>query len=128
MVESDVKACSQIVYDAFRTVAERHGFQAAFPTIEVATRVVTLFVGLPSMYKLIAEHAAHPVGAIFLDEGDPIRAIAIVAVDPAAQARGVGRALRTPRWSARVTPRASGSCRRRTTSTRSASTRRWGSA
>jgi GNAT superfamily N-acetyltransferase len=54
---------------------------------------VTLFVGLRAMYNLVAEQGGHPAGAIFLDEGDPIRPIGVVPVDPAAQGRGVGRAL-----------------------------------
>lgn len=45
------------------------------------------------MYGLVAVSDNHVAGAVFLDEGDPIRAVAIVAVDLAAQRRGLGRTL-----------------------------------
>src|SRR5258708_31878930 len=59
----------------------------------VARGVATLFIGLRALYSLVAIQRGAPVGVIFLDEGDPIRGIAIVAVDPAAQRGGIGRAL-----------------------------------
>ena len=91
--DADVPAYGRLLYEAFKDVAERHGFPPAFPSLEVATRVAKLYVGLPSMWSRVAEHDGRPVGLIFLHEGDPIRGVAIVAVDPSAQRRGIGRAL-----------------------------------
>src|SRR5258708_36762136 len=73
--------------------ADRHGFPPALPSMDVARRVATLFIGLPALYSLVAIQRDAPVGVIFLDEGDPIRGIAIVAGDPAAPRGGIGRAL-----------------------------------
>jgi ribosomal protein S18 acetylase RimI-like enzyme len=92
-VGADAEGCARIIYEAFKGIADRHGFPPAFPSLEVALRVANLFLGLPTMYGLVAVSDNHVVGAVFLDEGDPIRAVAIVAVDPAAQRRGLGRTL-----------------------------------
>jgi len=90
---ADVDACARITYAAFKGVAERHGFPPAYSSLEVARRVATLFAGLPAVYGLVAERDREVVGALFLDEGDPIRGVAIVAVDPTIQQQGIGRAL-----------------------------------
>ena len=89
----DAETCARIMYEAFKGVADRHGFPPAMPSMDVARRVATLFIGLPALYSLVAIQGDTPVGVIFLDEGDPIRGVAIVAVDPAAQRGGIGRAL-----------------------------------
>lgn len=90
---SDVDACGRIIHDAFREVAERHGFPPAFHSVEAATRVIKLFVDLPVLVNWVAEVEGRVVGSISLDEGDEIRAVALVAVDPSVQGRGVGRRL-----------------------------------
>ncbi len=92
-VGTDVEACGRIVYDAFKSIADRHGFPPAISSIEVGTRFARLFLGLPAIWTRIAQSEGRMVGLIFLDEGDPIRGIAIVAVDPSSQRRGIGRAL-----------------------------------
>ncbi|PWU17843.1 MAG: GNAT family N-acetyltransferase [Candidatus Rokuibacteriota bacterium] len=91
--EADVQGCGRLIYEAFKDIAERHGFPPAFPSIDVGIRVVRFFIGLPVIWSRVAEQDRRLVGVIFLDEGDPIRGVAIVAVDPDAQRRGIGRAL-----------------------------------
>ena len=90
---ADAPAASRIVYEAFKGIADRHAFPPAFVTPEVAERVVTLLLGLPAMWSRVAVSDGRPSGVIFLDEGDPIRGVAVVAVDPGAQRRGTGRRL-----------------------------------
>ena len=90
---TDAETCARIMYEAFKDVADRHGFPPALPSIDVARRVAALFLGLPAIHGLLAIQGDEPVGVLFLDEGDPIRGVAIVAVDPTAQGRGIGRAL-----------------------------------
>lgn len=92
-VDTDVEACGRVIYDAFKSIADRHGFPPAISSIEVGTRFARLFLGLPAIWTRIAESEGRVVGLIFLDEGDPIRGIAIVAVDPSSQRRGIGRTL-----------------------------------
>jgi hypothetical protein len=73
---ADVDASARIVHGAFTDIAERHGFPPSFPTIEVATRVVRFFLDTPVIAGFGAETAGRLAGAIFLDEGDEIRAVA----------------------------------------------------
>jgi hypothetical protein len=53
-VGADAEVCSRIIYEAFKGIADRHGFAPAFPSLEVALRVANLFLGLPTMYGLVA--------------------------------------------------------------------------
>ena len=76
MVSDDVTPVGHLIYDAFTDVAGRHGFPPAFPSLESATHVVAFFLELASMHCLVAEQDGQVVGAIFLDEGDEIRAVA----------------------------------------------------
>jgi GNAT superfamily N-acetyltransferase len=92
-VADDIETCARIIFDAFKGVADHHGFPPAFPSIDVARRVATLLIGLPAIHSLVAVRKEGPAGLLFLDEGDPIRGVSIVAVDPAAQRHGIGRAL-----------------------------------
>ena len=93
MVAADVTPAGRLIYDAFKDVAGRHAFPPAFPSLETASRVVGFFLGLASMHCLVAEHDGQVVGAIFLDEGDEIRAVGLIGVDPMVQRRGIGRQL-----------------------------------
>jgi GNAT superfamily N-acetyltransferase len=92
-VAGDAEACGRAAYAAFKEVDERHGFAPAFPSVEVATRVARLFIDLPAIHGIVAEVDGRVAGSVFLDEGDPIRSVGLVSVDPSAQARGVGRRL-----------------------------------
>jgi GNAT superfamily N-acetyltransferase len=90
----DTDACGRICYEGFRSVAERHGFPPAFPSVEVATQRVGAFIQHPSVFGVVAETGdSKIVGFNFLSERDPIRAIGPIVIDPAAQGHGVGRRL-----------------------------------
>ncbi|MBI2204544.1 MAG: GNAT family N-acetyltransferase [Candidatus Rokubacteria bacterium] len=94
-VADDLGTTAHVVYEAFRDVAVRHGFPPVFSSLSGAVNVLKLFEAFPVIAGTVAEHGGRVVGAVFLDEGDPIRAVGLVAVDPQAQARGVGRRLMT---------------------------------
>jgi GNAT superfamily N-acetyltransferase len=85
--------CGRIIYEAFQQIAEAHGFPPSFQSLEAATRVATFFIGLEAIHSLIAESDGRVAGAVFLDEGDEIRGVALIAVDPAVQRRRIGRRL-----------------------------------
>jgi GNAT superfamily N-acetyltransferase len=92
-VPADVAACARIVYDAFKSIGEAHRFPPSFSSLDAATRVSKFFIDLPAIWSLVAEHDGRLVGAVFLDEGDAIRGVALIAVEPSVQQRGVGRRL-----------------------------------
>src|SRR5205085_11767871 len=64
-----------------------------FTSVQQATYVARLFIGLASVRGTVAEDDERILGAVFLDRGDPIKSIGLIAVDPTSQRLGVGRRL-----------------------------------
>jgi predicted N-acetyltransferase YhbS len=92
-VPADIPECGRILYEAFATLAIRHGFPPDFPTVAVATGCMRGLVRNTGFYGVVAERAGRIVGSTFLDERGTISAIGPVSVDPAAQDGGIGRTL-----------------------------------
>jgi GNAT superfamily N-acetyltransferase len=55
--------------------------------------VISVFIGHPSIWGVVAEHDGRIVGSNFLDERDPIRGVGPITIDPQHQNTGVGRRL-----------------------------------
>ena len=92
--DMDANACGRICFEGFRAVNERHGYPLSFPSVEVATQRMASFIRHPSTFGVVAESdEAQIVGFNFLSERDPIRSVGPIVIDPAVQARGVGRKL-----------------------------------
>jgi len=92
--DNDANACGRIYYEGFRSVAERHGFPPAFPSVEVAKQRVGAFIRHPSVFGVVAENCDRKIlGFNFLSERDPIRAVGPIVIDPATQGHGIGRRL-----------------------------------
>jgi GNAT superfamily N-acetyltransferase len=89
----DVAGCAQICYEAFRTIADRHGFPPDFPDVDVAIGLMSQLFGRHDIYIVVAEAAGRIVGSNFLWEGDAISGIGPITVDPHAQNIAVGRRL-----------------------------------
>jgi GNAT superfamily N-acetyltransferase len=92
-VPADIEECGRILYDAFATLATRHGFPPDFPTVGVATGCMRGLISDPGFFGVVAEREGRIVGSTFLDERSTIAAVGPVSVDPAAQDGKVGRAL-----------------------------------
>ncbi|MBM6583202.1 GNAT family N-acetyltransferase [Microvirga sp. BT689] len=90
---ADTEACGRIIFEAFRGIADQHGFPWDFPSAEAGTQLATTFIAAPSIYGVVAELDGRVVGSNFMAEGDPIRGIGPITVDPALQGSGVGRRL-----------------------------------
>lgn len=90
---ADAEACGHIIYNAFRGVAERHGFLPDFPAVDVATDLARSFIAHPSVFAVVEEQDDRVVGSNFLGEGDAIRGVGPITVDPHRQGDGVGRRL-----------------------------------
>lgn len=90
---ADAEACGRIIYEAFKDVAEHHGFSPDFPAVETATRLVQSFIAHPSIFAVVAEEDGRVVGSNFLAEGDTVRGVGPITVDPRLQGGGVGRRL-----------------------------------
>ena len=92
-VAVDAEACGRIIYDAFKGIGDAHGFPQDFPSVEVGTQLATMFIANPLIFGVVAEENGRVIGSNFMAEGDPIRAIGPLSVDPDHQGEGVGRRL-----------------------------------
>ena len=92
-VPDDWQECGRICYEAFATVAARHGFPPDFPTVAAAAEPIRWLIAHPRIYGVVAEGGGRILGSNFLDERSTISGLGPISVDPAAQDRRVGRAL-----------------------------------
>jgi GNAT superfamily N-acetyltransferase len=81
------------MYEAFGGIADQHAFPRDFPSVEVATQLAGAFIAEPSVFGVVAEKDGKVVGSNFLSEGDPIRGVGPITVDPSVQGSGAGRRL-----------------------------------
>ncbi len=89
----DAPVCGRIIYEAFKGIAERHGFPPDFPSVETGVQLAQQFIRHPEMYGVVVEREGRVVGSNFLDERSVIRGVGPITVDPACQRGGVGRRL-----------------------------------
>ncbi len=89
----DAKECGRIDYEAFKSIAEQHNFPPDFPSVEVATEVVTMLLSHPGFYAVVAELDGKIVGSNFLDERSRIAGIGPVSVEPSIMNSTIGRQL-----------------------------------
>ena len=92
-VAADTETCGRIIYEAFKGIADRHGFPPHFPTVEVVIRRANFCISHPSIFAVVAESGGRVIGSNFLDERDSIRGLGPITVDPRVQVRGIGRRL-----------------------------------
>lgn len=92
-VSADTDAVARIMYEAFRRFHESRGFAPDFPDLETATEIASAQIEDPASYAVVAECDGRIVGSNFLSEGDPIRGVGPISVDPDFQDSGVGRLL-----------------------------------
>jgi GNAT superfamily N-acetyltransferase len=90
---ADRDEAARILYEAFAGIHDHHRFARDFPTLEAAAGLTSAFIAHPSIYGVVAEIDGRVVGSNFLDERGPVRGVGPITVDPAVQARGVGRRL-----------------------------------
>jgi predicted N-acetyltransferase YhbS len=89
----DAEECARICFEAFGGIHDYHRFPRDFPALEAASGLMSIFIGHPSIWGVVAEHDGRIVGSNFLDERDPIRGVGPITVDPQHQSTGVGRRL-----------------------------------
>jgi predicted N-acetyltransferase YhbS len=89
----DAAACGDVLYHAFKALADRHNFPPDMPSVEVANGFSQLLIGHPRFYGVVAESGGKIVGSNFLDERSPVVGIGPISVDPNVQNKGIGRRL-----------------------------------
>jgi predicted N-acetyltransferase YhbS len=89
----DSQECGRVCYEAFKSIADRHGFPPDFPSPEVASMIVGTMLRHPRFYSVIAERGARIVGSNFMDERGAIAGIGPISVDPEVQDSGIGKRM-----------------------------------
>ena len=90
----DVDKVGTIIFNAFSTIAQRHGFPSDFPSIDIAKDTATSLLSNPSFYSVVAEEDSKVIGINFLDErSNKVAGIGPLAIDLKSQNKGVGRQL-----------------------------------
>ncbi|MDQ3803100.1 MAG: GNAT family N-acetyltransferase [Acidobacteriota bacterium] len=89
----DAAECGRIIYEAFKSIHDRHDFRRDFASVEAATQLAEMFINHPSFYGVAAEVDGRVVGSNFLDERSDVRGVGPITVDPGLQQKGVGRLL-----------------------------------
>jgi GNAT superfamily N-acetyltransferase len=92
-VQADSTAAGRILYDAFKVLADRHAFAPDFPSAEVASGILSMLIGHPGFYGVVADRDGSIVGSNFMDERSAICGLGPISVAPTEQNSGVGRRL-----------------------------------
>ena len=90
---ADAAACGLIDFEAFKSVSSQHNFPWDFPSVEIATAVVTMLLSNPGFHAVVAELDGKVAGSNFLDERNSISGVGPISVDPAVQNQTIGRQL-----------------------------------
>jgi hypothetical protein len=64
----DATACGTICYNAFRSVAEQHGFLPDFPNVDIPTGLFEHVIPRDDVYTVVAESDGRIVGSNVLWE------------------------------------------------------------
>jgi GNAT superfamily N-acetyltransferase len=89
----DAETCGRICYEAFGAVARDHGFPPDIPSPEVGVGLMSMLLGHPGFYSVVAEVNGNVVGSNFLDERSTVAGVGPITIDPVVQDHGIGRAL-----------------------------------
>ena len=84
---TDAPSCGTICYEAFKAIGMAHNFPPDFPSVEVASGVMSMLLTHPRFYSVVAESEGRIVGSNFLDERSSIAGVGPITVDPAGQPR-----------------------------------------
>lgn len=90
---ADSTTCGRICYEAFEAIARQHNFPPDFPSMDVATELITMLLSHPGFFGVVAEADGEIVGSNFLDERSPIAGVGPITVDPKLQNLRIGRRL-----------------------------------
>src|SRR5215475_6258536 len=89
----DAERCGAICYEAFKTIAEEHGFPPDFPAPDIAVAGFTNRLSHPGYHVFVAELDGRIVGSNVLDERSTIVGVGPITIDPMVQNRAIGRQL-----------------------------------
>lgn len=82
-----------ICYNAFASISDAHNFPRDFPSVDVPTGLMSMMIGRPDIYSVVAESGGRVLGSNFLWESDSISGVGPITVDQQVQNSRVGREL-----------------------------------
>ena len=86
---ADAEVCCQIIFEAFKNIAERRNFPPDFQSPEMLLPFVTRRLSIPSQLVIVAEQNSQVLGSCFGDTRSPVAGVGPITVTPSAQG-GVG--------------------------------------
>ena len=90
---ADIRRCGEIMYLAFKNIAEQHNFPPDFPNADVTSNVLGMLNDSPVFDGFVAEDNGSVSGSIFVSRRSIVGGISVVTVDPASQNNSIGRQL-----------------------------------
>jgi GNAT superfamily N-acetyltransferase len=91
--DADRDDCARIVYEAFKAIADRHGFPPDFESVDAAGQLIEAWLGHLDVWGVVAERDGRVIGSNFLEMRTPVAGVGPITVDPAEQSQGTGRRL-----------------------------------
>jgi len=88
-----VSEIGRICYEAFKDIADRHGFPPDFPSAGVARQITGMLVERDDFYAVTALLDGHVVGSNFLSLSDEVAGVGPVTIEIPEQGQDIGRAL-----------------------------------
>jgi ribosomal protein S18 acetylase RimI-like enzyme len=88
-----VSELGRICYEAFKDIADRHGFTPDFPSVQYARTVVGMLVERKDSYGVAAIVNGELAGSNYLSLTDAVAGVGPITVDCTFQGRDLGRAL-----------------------------------
>ena len=89
----DAAELGKICFEAFAAIADQHNFPHDFPSAEVGIGFMNMLFSRPDCYSVVAEYEGKIAGSNFLWEGDAVKGVGPITVDPAVQNSSIGRSL-----------------------------------
>jgi len=88
-----VSELGRICYEAFKDIADRHGFPPDIPSVQRGRMVIGMLVERKDFYGVAAIVNGELAGSNYLSLTDPVAGVGPITVDCAFQGRDLGRAL-----------------------------------
>lgn len=83
----------RICYEAFKDIADSHGFPPDFPSAGFARQVTGMLVERDDFYSVTALMDGQPVGSNFLSLSDAVAGVGPITIEVPLQGQNIGRAL-----------------------------------
>jgi ribosomal protein S18 acetylase RimI-like enzyme len=88
-----VSELGRICYEAFKDIADRHGFPPDFPSVQLARKAIGMLIEREDFYGVAVIVNGELAGSNYLSLTDEVAGVGPITVDCAFQGRDLGRAL-----------------------------------